>query len=661
MKILFLISQLPYPLDTGAKIRSFNLIKNLSDKHDITLVAFGGKSGKEIEGYCKQIIMIPRIKENACLAVVKNLFSKYPYSVDKYYSKEMEQKITELTTSNTIHPTQYDLIHCDSLQVSKNVLNINVIPKLLTEHNIESQILKRAAQAERNLLKKLYLYYQYLKLRRYEIFACKLFNRVITVSEEDKSFLAKFIDKDKISIVPNGVDIEYFKPQTTNRKPLTEGALVFTGSMDWLPNIDAMKYFCKDILPLIWKRERDLKLYIVGRNAPKDIIALVEKDERIIVTGSVEDVRPYTKKAKVFVVPLRIGGGTRLKILEAMAMGKPVVSTSIGCEGLEVMNKKNIIIADSPDKFAGQVMTLLNNKMMGEDIGRQGRQLVEEKYSWSIISTLLGEAWGQAVKARSIPILLYHDIYEGDFNKEGFDIEKIPYVLDRTVFENQMKYLRDNNYEVVGLAVNGERLAWGMKRGIVSLVFDDGLESNYTIAFPILKKYGFKATFFITARHVGKKGMMTWAQIREMVDNGMEAGSHSLTHSIPTTLSEEAFTCELAESKRIIEENLGREIYYFSSPTGFYNPKLPEFAKKVGYKAVLISRTSLNKMIDEYVLYKISIKRGYELEKFVSIIKGNDDIFYELRSKQAIRDILKKILGHKVYNFARKIALEFAK
>lgn len=657
MKIIFILSQLPYPPDTGAKIRSFNLIKSLSDKHDIALITFGDSIAEEIRKYCKNVYLISKMQSYVYIQALANIFSRYPYSVNKYYSRNMLARIKELLDNE-----KFNLIHCDSVQVSKNVLKLTSVPKVLTEHNIESQILYRAALAERNILKKLYLYYQYLKLRRYEISACKQFDRVVTVSEEDKRFLVRFIDEDKISVVPNGVDTEYFKLTTPNSLLPTEQSIVFTGSMDWLPNIDAVKYFCKDILPLIWEKKNNLKFYIVGRNAPKDIIALGKNDNRIIVTGSVEDVRPYMEKASVFVVPLRIGGGTRLKILEAMAMEKAVISTSIGCEGLEVIDEKDIIIADGPDKFADKVLMLLDNKEMREEMGKHGRQLVEEKYGWSIISNALDEAWAKAVYAKSIPVLLYHDICEDRCDEKTLDIEKIPYVLDQSVFERQMSYLHDNGCETVGIKVFVCGFA-GLRvnNPAISLIFDDGLESNYKIAFPILKKYGLKATFFVTAGQIGRPGMMTWAQIKEMADYGMEIGSHSLTHAIPTTLDEEGLERELKESKRIIEENIGKNIDFFSSPTGFYNTKLPEIAKKCGYKAALISRPALNKVGESFILNKTSIKRGYDFSAFTSIVRRDKYTFDKLLLRQDARDRLKNILGHRIYNIVRRTVLERVK
>jgi sugar transferase (PEP-CTERM/EpsH1 system associated) len=656
MRILFLISQLPYPVDTGAKIRGFNLIKSLSDRHDITLVAFGDKTDEEIKKYCKNVVLTPKKHGNPYIQAIANIFSQYPYSVDKYYSRQMEEKIRVL-----LRDSNYDLIHCDSLQMSRNILRFTSIPKVLTEHNIESQILKRAAQEEENVLKKFYLYYQYLRLKCYEIYTCKQFDHVITVSEEDKKFLTKFITEKKISVVPNGVDTNYFNAQYTIRNTQYEDSIVFTGSMDWLPNIDAVKYFCKDILPLIWKVKKNLKFYVVGRNAPKDILELGKKDGRIVITGSVEDVRPYIEKAKAFVVPLRIGGGTRLKILEAMSMNKAIVSTSIGCEGLKVTDRENILIANKSCDFASRVLDLLDNEKLCNELSTNGRNLVEKIYDWQMISTELNKVWTNAASKGSLPILLYHDICNDEFDINKVESARKPYVIKISEFEKQVAWMAKNGYRGVSCGFWVEDKGGNEYKKSSVIVFDDGLISNYKKALPVLKKYNMKATFFITAANVGKDGFMGWDNIKELLNSGMEIGSHSLTHAIPTSLTEKELEKELMESKSLLESNLKTKIDYFSSPTGFYNDLLPDLAKKAGYKAVLISKASLNKIGDGHVLYKTSVKRGYSIEKFISIIKGDKIVLYELRSKQETRDRLKKILGHKLYNLARKIALGVAK
>jgi len=656
MKILFLISQLPYPPDTGAKIRSFNLIKALAKAHSITLVTYGARE-VEMEKIRRlaelpvKITLVPMGNGNPYMLAFRNLFSRYPYSVDKYYSAGMAGEVAKLLESE-----EFDLIHCDSLQMSRNVLKFKHIPKIMTEHNIESQILERVAYNETNIFKRLYFYIQYLKLRRYEVFACRQFDRMIAVSEEDKRYLARFIPENHISIVPNGVDTEFFSPQpTTHNPPSRKFSLIYTGSMDWQPNDDAMIYFIRDVYPLIKERlskseiarndensSPQITLTIVGRDPSSALQKLALSDRSIKVTGRVEDVRPYVANSPVFIVPLRIGGGSRLKILEAMAMGKAVVSTSIGCEGLEVTDKKNIIIADKPGDFADAVTFLLRDREYAGRLGKAGRKLVEERYDWKIVSNKLDEAWDGVMSRREVPILLYHDIREDDFDVNSATAELRPYILRKSEFEKQMAWLARNSKNAM-------------------IVFDDGWRSNYEIAYPALKRHGLTATFFVTIDNIGKPGMMTWSEIKEMAGNGMSIGSHNMTHRIPVNLPDGELKYEMRESKRILEEKLAGRIESFSSPAGFYDRRMEDFAKEAGYEAVYFSRAEVSLFSKSggrlLVLNKIGIKRDCDFETFTAIAKGDEGVLGKIRSRQIARDAAKSMLGVRGYNRIRSAVL----
>jgi glycosyltransferase involved in cell wall biosynthesis len=225
---------------------------------------------------------------------------------------------------------------------------------------------------------------EYSKFKIDEIALWEKYDGITTTSIRDKEVIKKYVSGMKIEVIPNGVDTSYFKPAPTNS---IEKALVFTGTMDYYPNVDGMAFFIREILPIILKEEPDLKLYIVGKNPPSQMKKF--ENSNIVITGFVNDIRPFVQRAAVYVVPLRVGGGTRLKILEAMAMEKPVVSTPIGCEGLEVEDEKNILIASDPHSFASYVLKLLRDATLRMRLGREGRQLVESKYDWLSISEKL--------------------------------------------------------------------------------------------------------------------------------------------------------------------------------------------------------------------------------------------------------------------------------
>lgn len=637
MKVLFLMSQLPYPPDTGAKIRTFNLIKRLSLNHDIDLVTFGDEKTelfkiKAIKELFGEIILIPR-NRFMCIKMFFNIFSFLPYAIKKYYSKKMEKTINALIGQN-----RYDLIHCDSLQMSRNVLKFKQIPRILTEHNIESQILKRCAENEHNVFKKLYYYLQYKKLNRYEIFACRQFDHIAAVSENDKRHLATFVPADRISVVPNGVDTGHFRPEACESKAKTgKFSLVFTGSMDWLPNEDALCYFFSEIYPRIKQSVGRVSMSVVGRSPTRRILAYADNDSSIHITGRVEDVRPFISQADIFVTPLRIGGGTRLKILEAMAMAKPVVSTTIGAEGLEVEPEKNIILSDRPEDFAERVIKLFGDQQLKNNIAAEGRKLAEEKYDWSMIAGKLERIWKNTGQ-KELSIFLYHDIRDDNFDLSSVGAELIPYILKKSDFIEQMEWLAENGR--------------GSTSKSVKIVFDDGWRSNYEIAYPILKKLGFAATFFVTIGNIGKPEMMTWDELKELADNGMTIGSHNMTHRPPVEFSDEEIEYEMKESKRILEEKLERPVDAFSSPTGFYDKRIISIARKVGYAEVYFSKVALSEIggsNNPIVFSKIGIKRGCDLKAFKGIVRGDKRILAWLRLKQIVRDMAKSLLGSRKY------------
>jgi len=214
-------------------------------------------------------------------------------------------------------------------------------------------------------------------------------DHVLTVSDHDREVFSQWLDSSKLSVIPTGVDTVYFRP---GAEPEIENSLVFTGSMDWLPNEDGMLYFIKEILPLLREQAPRISLSIVGRNPSTRLNAAISQESNIVATGWVEDIRPFLAQSEVCIVPLRIGGGTRLKIFEAMSMGKAVVSTSIGAEGLPVADGEHILLADDPAAFARSVVSLLRDDSRRRRIGVAARKLVEENYSWRQVARVFSDA-----------------------------------------------------------------------------------------------------------------------------------------------------------------------------------------------------------------------------------------------------------------------------
>ena len=293
----------------------------------------------------------------------------------------------EREISNLIKTRTFEAVHVDHLHMAHYLKCFNGVPCMLDEHNVEYKILQRCAQVEKSWAKRIAYEEQSRKMNVFEAHMAEQFSCVFTCSTDDRILLNKITNGlVPIYVVPNGVDTQFFQPSSNGT---LENALVFTGSMDWLPNDDAITYFCQEILSLIWRRDPSIKMYVVGKSPSSAVKELAAKDSRVIVTGRVDDVRPFIAKSKVFVVPLRVGGGTRLKILEAMAMGKAVVSTSIGAEGIMYAPDQNIRLADTPEDFAQKTVETINDPKNLQALGKFGRELVLEQYDWNVVGRQL--------------------------------------------------------------------------------------------------------------------------------------------------------------------------------------------------------------------------------------------------------------------------------
>jgi sugar transferase (PEP-CTERM/EpsH1 system associated) len=370
------------PLNTGGKIRSFNLLKELARNHDVTLFTFYGRhpgdSHQQLQQYFSRVVCVPIELPEArgageAMDYARNLFSLRPYTMAKYCRPEVARALLDL-----LRECAFDAIVCDFL-FSADVIPWDwPCPKVLFTHNVEEQIWRRHFQVSRNPVWKAVSWREYQTMRAAERRYVRLADHVLVVSENDRSYFASYADASKITVIPTGVDIEYFQPGTRPEKPDT---LVFTGSMDWLPNEDAIFYFKESILSQLQREVPNVELRVVGRKPSQRLQMLAEENSCIQVTGEVPDIRPHVHESSVYVVPLRIGGGTRIKIFEAMAMGKAVVSTPVGAEGLPVRHGENIVLAEEPKDFARQVARLLRDPAERERIGRAARTLVERNYS----------------------------------------------------------------------------------------------------------------------------------------------------------------------------------------------------------------------------------------------------------------------------------------
>ena len=405
MRILWVKAGKLLPVDTGGKIRSFNILKKLARTNAVTTLSYYGGAqdsnyeaalAKELPGaHC-----IPTAAPEGGLAqgfdYLRRLPSPAPYAVTKFTDPKVVQTLREWLPAD-----RFDVAVCDFLSASLNFPAQLPLPCVLFQHNVESSLWTRMAKTETNPVRKMSYKIEAGKMKRYERDTLRRFHHVIAVSETDKQQMLAMDPTCSISVVPTGVDTEKYQvfPSASGDPP----RIVFTGSMDWEPNIDAMEWFCRGIWPTIVRQFSQAKFQIVGRNPHARVKQLASPT--VEVTGTVPSVADYLRDAAVVIVPLRIGGGTRLKIFEAMAMGKALVSTTIGAEGLDVTSGENCILADDPSSFGDSILTLLSDIQLRRKYEKAAAALAA-RYDWSNIAHQFEEVLQQAIGATRAPQLV---------------------------------------------------------------------------------------------------------------------------------------------------------------------------------------------------------------------------------------------------------------
>jgi sugar transferase (PEP-CTERM/EpsH1 system associated) len=408
MRVLFLSQIVPYPPHGGVLQRGYNLIRELGRDAEVHLLAFVhpdvlptpealAGSRVELEKHCRHVEYFPLWAKasiaHKLLAAGTSALSSSPFSVIAHRSAAFQRRVTE-----TLQSSVFDIVHVDTLALAPFVDRALPTPTVLTHHNIESMLMGRRAQVETRPLLKQFLARESAKLTDAEREMSPQFDMNIVMSEADQRVLAELAPAARSAVVPNGVDTKYFTPDPSQETP----ALIYTGGMNMFANRDAVMHFLTDIWPLIRARNTEVVFYAVGQDPPKELQAIAEADPRVVVTGYVDDIRPFVRKAAVYVVPLRVGGGTRLKVLDAMAMGKAMVSTSIGCEGIEATPGTHLMIADRPDIFAETTLALLSDPARRLELSRAARARVEERYAWPGVGRLLFDAYQGAIDARRL-------------------------------------------------------------------------------------------------------------------------------------------------------------------------------------------------------------------------------------------------------------------
>jgi len=399
LNVLVLDEEIPYPLDSGKRIRTFNLLERLARRHSITLLCYGagggpGRAALESAGIRVELVE-PLAAERGAqlyLRLFANLFSPYPFSVVKHYTPRFQKAFDDLRAREN-----WDLIQCEWTPYARFVPENLEIPLMISAHNVESQIWARRADHSRNPVEKLFFRTQEWKMRWFERRALRRAAGSTAVTEDDARTLREW-RAPNVTVVPNGVDLDFYSQRS---EPERENEILALASLDWFPNVDSLRYFHAEIFPLIRKRQPAAMLRIVGRRPAESLRREFSGIPGIDFIGEVENVRPYLDRAAVVVVPLRIGGGSRLKILEALAANKAAVSTPVGAEGLDLVPEEDIVLADSPSEFARRVCELLASSDARGRLGESGRRRVREKYGWDGIAQRQESAWRAISQTRS--------------------------------------------------------------------------------------------------------------------------------------------------------------------------------------------------------------------------------------------------------------------
>ncbi len=404
-RILFLTPQLPYPPHQGTTIRNFNLIRHLATCHEVHLLSFVHSpdelaAAQPLRELCRRVEGVPAPRRTALGRAVSLFTTRLPDMALRLASPAFRARLEAWLLDSP-----YDVIQVEGIEMARYGLwppeaaELRALSRsarwVFDDHNAEYVLQQRAFQTDvrrpGRWVGALYSLIQWGKLCRYETAVCRAADRVVAVSEADALALRRLMPDLPVIVVPNGVDTGYYRPDAIAPLP-NAPHLVFTGKMDFRPNVDAVTWFYSEILPRVRERRPDACFAIVGRD-PSPAVQALAADPGVTVTGYVADTRPYIAGAAVYVVPLRMGGGTRLKMLEAMAMGKAIVTTRVGVEGIEFTPGEHALVADDPAEFARHVVALLDDVARRRAMGRAARELVVRRYDWQAIVPRLEAAY----------------------------------------------------------------------------------------------------------------------------------------------------------------------------------------------------------------------------------------------------------------------------
>lgn len=403
-RLLMLVQTLPYPPDSGVAIRTYNVMRLLARDYDVTALCFyrvkHGQVSRDLDACVRGLSSIASVRafaipqEHSRLRLLwdhgRSVLTRKVYTDYAYESEEFAAAVRAEVARG-----DYALVHIDSLDLAPYLRFLGDLPVVCVHHNVESALLRRRAGVAKSAILKRYLSFQATLMERAEREWCPRVDLNVVVSPDDAKGIAAIAPTARVELVPNGVDIETYRPGVvTNPR-----GVVFVGGTTWFPNRDALEFFAQDVLPILRARVPDVQITWAGRSSEAERVSFRERYD-IELTGYLDDIRPTVASAACYIVPLRVGGGTRLKILDAWSMGKAIVSTAVGCEGLAAADGQNILIRDDPTGFADAIAEVLLDPALRERLGRAGRASVEERYSWDVIGGSMARAYHDVTARR---------------------------------------------------------------------------------------------------------------------------------------------------------------------------------------------------------------------------------------------------------------------
>jgi glycosyltransferase involved in cell wall biosynthesis len=400
MKILFLTPQLPYPPHQGTALRNWGLIAGLARRHRVSLLSFvapgqEARPAPPLAQVCEEIETVPQPVRPLSRRLRDLAFTRQPDMALRLESPAFRARL-----AGWLARQEFDVVHVEGIELAPyiDVLE-SARPRpfiLFDNHNCEYLLQERTfftdLRRPRRWHGAAYSFFQWQRLRRYEARACRQADRVVAVSEADAAALRGLVPGLDPLVVPNGIDLAAYPPDLPPIPGMGEAALVFTGKMDFRPNVDGMLWFARGVLPRVWQVVPNAHLWIVGQRPHRRLEPLGE-ERGITLTGWVEETQPYIAGAAVYVAPLRMGGGTRLKLLEAMALERAVVATRLGAEGFPIADGRELVLADTEEEFARATIGLLQDPRRRAELGHTARRFVREGYDWQVLIPRLEKAW----------------------------------------------------------------------------------------------------------------------------------------------------------------------------------------------------------------------------------------------------------------------------